>query len=137
MAAVALLRNDGSVLLQHRDNKPGLNHAGLWVLPGGHREPGETIEQCARREFVEETAYWCADLHWLLSRDVQTDLGDRYRLTVFWSRYDDMQPVKCFEGQDLRFVERVVALELPAPEFLVELWDRSITAAQTYRARDR
>ncbi len=33
---------------------------GQWIFPGGKLEPGETLDQCARREFIEET---CCDLH--------------------------------------------------------------------------
>ena len=57
VAAVFLIRPDGSVLLQHRDDKPGLRHANMWVPPGGHCEPGETPRECAQREFLEETCY--------------------------------------------------------------------------------
>ncbi len=33
---------------------------GQWIFPGGKLEVGETLEQCARREFIEETL---CDLH--------------------------------------------------------------------------
>jgi ADP-ribose pyrophosphatase YjhB (NUDIX family) len=28
---------------------------GLWCLPGGHMEPGESVEECCAREVLEET----------------------------------------------------------------------------------
>src|SRR5256885_7870725 len=62
IGGVVLLRDDNSALLQLRDNKPGLNAAGLWVFPGGHCEPGESIEAGARKEFREETGYECGGL---------------------------------------------------------------------------
>ena len=55
VAAVVLLHPNESMLLQLRDDKPGLRDAGKWVPPGGHCEPGESMKECARREFSEET----------------------------------------------------------------------------------
>jgi 8-oxo-dGTP diphosphatase len=43
---------DGRLLLIKRGNEPG---AGLWSLPGGRVEPGETDEQAVAREVREET----------------------------------------------------------------------------------
>jgi 8-oxo-dGTP diphosphatase len=42
----------GRLLLIRRGHEPG---AGLWSLPGGRVEPGETGEQAVVREVLEET----------------------------------------------------------------------------------
>ena len=57
VGALFLLRDDGALLLQLRDEKPNLRHAGMWVPPGGHIEADESVEQGTRREFLEETDY--------------------------------------------------------------------------------
>ncbi|MEO8759223.1 MAG: NUDIX domain-containing protein [Devosia sp.] len=51
-ASVALLRRTDLLLIQ-RQRAPS---EGLWTLPGGRLEPGETAEQCAVREIKEELA---------------------------------------------------------------------------------
>ena len=126
VGAVYLLREDGAALLQHRDDKPGLRNAGMWVPPGGHCESGETSEACARREVYEETDYQCGDLfHLATVEDVQHG-WPVYRLVVFWGAYDGVQQVCCREGQALEFIERQAAGKLQMPRYLVELWDRAL-----------
>ncbi len=48
-----LVTSDEKVLLIKRGKDPLKDH---WSLPGGSQEPGETLEECARRELTEETA---------------------------------------------------------------------------------
>lgn len=129
VAAIVLLRADGAALLQHRDEKPGLSHAGLWTPPGGHREPGESILACARREFEEETAYRLGELYMLTEFvDDHVEGHPPLKLTIFWAMYDDIQQVECREGQALEFVRREDASDYPMAEYLVDIWDHAIRA---------
>jgi len=49
-ASVAIVRKTDLLLIQR--NRPPSE--GLWTLPGGRLEPGETAERCAVREVREE-----------------------------------------------------------------------------------
>ena len=54
--AVCLVQaGDGLSLLITRRAATMRNHAGQWALPGGRRDPGETIVDAALRELREET----------------------------------------------------------------------------------
>jgi ADP-ribose pyrophosphatase YjhB (NUDIX family) len=52
-AVSAAIFRDGRVLLVKRSRPPS---AGVWSLPGGHIEPGETALDAVHRELREETA---------------------------------------------------------------------------------
>ena len=55
-AGIILYAEDtGRYGLQQRSNE--INDPGLWAAWGGGREPGESLEQCARRELAEEGGY--------------------------------------------------------------------------------
>ncbi|MGZ5415786.1 MAG: NUDIX domain-containing protein [Nocardioides sp.] len=49
----AVVVDGGRLLLVLRGREPA---AGLWSIPGGKVEPGESLEEATRREVLEETA---------------------------------------------------------------------------------
>ncbi len=55
-AGVLLVNEKNQLLLQRRSDN------GLWAYPGGSMEPGETFEECAKREVLEETGLHCLEL---------------------------------------------------------------------------
>jgi 8-oxo-dGTP pyrophosphatase MutT (NUDIX family) len=123
VGALFLLRYDGALLLQLRDEKPNLRHAGMWVPPGGHIEADESVEQGTRREFLEETDYLCSKISWLQMMEIKHPDWPTYLLGVFWAFYDGMQKTTCREGQILKFIKREDANSLLMPPFLLMLWD--------------
>lgn len=137
VCGVVLLDAQHKALLQHRDDKPGLRAANQWVFPGGHIEPGETLEEGARREFREETGYLCADMKWFLSiYDCFSPGWPSYPLHLFLARYDGKQKVHCFEGQELRFVSLESAATLPMPGYQNLIWQLAILVVNSGIKRD-
>ena len=50
--AAAVIREGGRYLITQRVQ--GSHLAGLWEFPGGKRKPGEGLEECLKRELLEE-----------------------------------------------------------------------------------
>ncbi|MET4347076.1 8-oxo-dGTP diphosphatase [Bradyrhizobium sp. RT9b] len=55
--AAIIIANDGRLILQQRDNIPGILHPGKVGLFGGHREGNESYVDCIARELQEEIGY--------------------------------------------------------------------------------
>src|SRR6185369_17968163 len=79
VAVVLLVDAAGAVLLQHRDEHAEVS-PGQWGLPGGRLEPGETPEQAAHRELLEETGL-TADLRPLWSGPRPPEEGFAHTVT--------------------------------------------------------
>ena len=52
VGVAAVIFREGRILLGERIGSHGAN---TWATPGGHLELGESIEECAERETLEET----------------------------------------------------------------------------------
>ena len=113
LIGVAVVWNEqGQILIDRRPQKGLLG--GLWEFPGGKIEPGETVEDCIRRELQEELA-------------IDVEVGDRLTtidhtythfkvtLNVFHCRHigGEPQPIECDE---VRWVEVAELDQFPFPK---------------------
>jgi len=130
VGAVLLIRKDGAVLMQHRDVKPDIQRPGMWVPPGGHAEPNEDMQSCAKREFLEETAYNCSNLKFLAEFEDHVLGWPPSRISVYCENYDGKQHFKCLEGQNLKFINREKADLYDIPKIIFKVWDLALDTAK-------
>ncbi len=115
-AAAIVTNTGGEVLLQLRDDIPGIVHPGRWALPGGALEPGEDAEDALRREVLEETGIRVEGARPLLDVvDEFRDGGDGRLIHVFHVEYTGPAAgIVCGEGQEMRFFPlRAVPVDVP------------------------
>ena len=55
LATICYIDNGEAFLMLHRNKKPNDVHEGKWIGVGGKLERGETPQECAAREILEET----------------------------------------------------------------------------------
>ena len=82
------------VLLVRRGKPPNV---GSWTLPGGAQEVGETAEDAARRELLEETGLTVGPLHFAahvdnIRRDPQGRVQFHYTILDFAARWQAGEP---------------------------------------------
>lgn len=116
VVAAAVVERDGAFLLTQR--LEGTHLAGLWEFPGGKCEPGESHEDCLRRELLEELGVPVRIERLLLS--TAHDYGvKRVELHFFACAIGgDPEPRL---GQQMRWVRRDDLRAIPLPPADAEL----------------
>ena len=80
-AGVILINERNEILLQRRSDN------GYWDYPAGSMELGESFEECARREVLEESGLKCGRLEYLMDMSGKDSFyGDTVYLPRFFGR---------------------------------------------------
>lgn len=135
---VILTLPDGSVLAQHRDNKPTILGPDTWAVLGGAKDRGDVLlKRTGVREIREETGYKVSvfALH-RLARDIYTtERGRVVRRTIYVSEYDGRQRIECYEGQEIRFISQEEREQLSHEGKIYTGHDRFLTLASEWGRR--
>ena len=120
MACVGAVVQDaaGRLLMIRRGHAP---HAGLWSVPGGRVEDGETLEQAVRREVLEETGLLVRPGA-VVGRVRIPGAGVVYDVADLACTFDppDQQPVAGDDAADVLFADATTLDRLPCTPRLVE-----------------
>jgi 8-oxo-dGTP diphosphatase len=131
-ASIAVFR-DGKVLIATRTRPPG---AGVWSLPGGLVEPGETLEQAALRELMEEVGIEARIVGFnrhvqRIDRDDDGRIRHHYVVASFVGAWTAGEAMTGPEAGEVRWVEPVALDGLSTTQSLGRTIAR---AAEIFRA---
>jgi mutator protein MutT len=108
--AAGVMFREGRLLIAQRHESDHLG--GLWEFPGGKIEPGETFEECLRRELMEELGV-NVTVEELLEITSHEYLGHKVKIRFFQCKIFSGNP-KPLDCQSLKWVD---AVELGKYEF--------------------
>lgn len=110
-----IIIKDNKVLLGKRKSTHG---QGDWCFPGGHLEFGETWEDCAQRETLEETGLYIKNIRFgTATNDIFTAVGKHYITIIMLANYNGGE-VQLLEPEKCERWEWFSRNNLPQPLFL-------------------
>jgi 8-oxo-dGTP diphosphatase len=122
-AVGAIVFREDKVLLVKRSNLPG---KGLWAIPGGRVELGETMKQAARREVKEETGVVISPkdpvfVFDVIDRDDQGRIRFHYIIVDLLADYLSGVPIPGTDASEARWISSQELKELPVSKTTREL----------------
>jgi len=123
LAVSAAIIRDGKVLVVRRARQPAL---GIYTLPGGGVETGETLMQAVTREVREETSMdiepvALAGHREAIVRDAQGRVERHFVILCFAARWLSGEPVLNEELDDARWLAPAALSSLRTTEGLAEI----------------
>jgi ADP-ribose pyrophosphatase YjhB (NUDIX family) len=123
LAASAAIIHDGKVLIVRRGRPPA---QGIYTLPGGVVEAGETLMEAAAREVLEETSLVIepvalAGHREAIARDADGRVRRHFVIMCFASRYISGTPVANEEISEALWLDPATLDNLPTTEGLAEI----------------
>ena len=123
LAVSAAIFRDGKVLIVRRARKPAL---GVYTLPGGGVEAGETLIEAVRREVREETALEIepvalAGHREAIVRDTQGAIERHFVILCFAARWVAGEPKLNEELDDARWLDPAEISALRTTEGLADI----------------
>lgn len=117
---IMLLNKEGQVLLGRRHIDPEkadseLSGEGTWTMPGGKLEFGESFEEGAKREMMEETGIVLEKVRVICVSDDKTD-GAHFVTIGMFSEYFDGEP-RVMEPDEITEWSWFDLDDLPSPLF--------------------
>ena len=111
---------------------------GKWVIPGGHIELGETMQEALKREVKEETALDIHDIEFIMFQEFIFDKAyhkkSHFIFFDFSCRTDTAGVVLNDEGQEYMWLTPEEALQLdtePYTTVLIEEWLKRSSGTQS------
>ena len=123
LAVSAAIIRDGKVLVVRRARKPAL---GIYTLPGGVVEAGETLTRALTREVREETALAIepvalAGHREVIVKDADGRIERHFVIMCFASRWVSGEPVLKEELDDARWIDPAELANLRTTEGIAEI----------------
>ena len=123
LAVSAAIIRDGRVLLAQRAYGPAL---GMWTMPGGVVEAGESLNEALVREILEETGLTVepvalAGHREVMARDADGRMQRHFVILCFASRWVAGEPVLNEELADFRWVKPSELKDFKHTEGLAEI----------------